>query len=360
MSRRAPHILIMGGGTGGHVFPALTVAKALAARGAHLSWLGTAAGIEARLVPAAGLRLYTIDVTGLRGKGVASWLAAPGKLGRTCTQAWRLMRRIAPQLVIGMGGFAAGPGGIAARLRGIPLLIHEQNAVAGLTNRVLARLATTVLEAFPGTCTAARTVGNPVRAEIAGIAPPERRWAGRTGPIRLLVLGGSGGAKTLNERVPAALARLPANKRPWVRHQAGTTLEAARAAYAEHGIDGDLCAFIDDMAGAYAWADAVVARSGALTVAELAAAGVAALLVPYPFAVDDHQRANGRYLVDAGAATLIEQSELTVARLGRELEALCADRAVLLARARAARAVAWPRATEDIADACFDALEVAA
>ncbi|WP_123589441.1 undecaprenyldiphospho-muramoylpentapeptide beta-N-acetylglucosaminyltransferase [Salinisphaera orenii] len=358
---RVPHVLIMAGGTGGHVFPALAVAEALIARGARVSWLGTSAGIEARLVPERGLELHTIDVAGLRGKGALSWLTAPLRLLRAGGQALAVVRRLAPQLVVGMGGFASGPGGLAARLLRRPLLIHEQNAAAGLTNRGLARIATTVLQAFPDTFTGAeaRTVGNPVRREILALPAPAARWAGRDGPVRLLVLGGSGGALAINERVPAALAQLAPAIRPVVRHQAGRTLDAARAAYAEHGVEGEVSAFIDDMAAAYGWADAVICRSGALTVAELAAAGLPAILVPYPFAVDDHQRANGRYLVEAGAAELIDQDTLTVARLAEAMRALCADRERLLARAESARAAAWPRATDDIADACFRTLEAA-
>ncbi|MES1932006.1 undecaprenyldiphospho-muramoylpentapeptide beta-N- acetylglucosaminyltransferase [Salinisphaera shabanensis T35B1] len=356
-----PHVLIMAGGTGGHVFPALAVAKALIARGVQVSWLGTAAGIEARLVPANDLTLHTIDVAGLRGKGVLSWLSAPVRLARACLQALGVVRRVAPQLVVGMGGFAAGPGGLAARLTGRPLLIHEQNAAAGLTNRLLARVANTVLQAFPNTFAGdkARSVGNPVRAEILELATPSERFANREGPIRLLVLGGSGGALAINERVPAALAQIDPADRPQIRHQAGRTLEQAQAAYERAGVEVDLSAFIDDMATAYGWADFVICRSGALTVAELAAAGVSALLVPYPFAVDDHQRANGQYLVDAGAATLIDQSELSVERLAHEIERLCSDRAALRDQAEAARRVAWPRSTDDIVAACFDTMEAA-
>ncbi|MES1928293.1 undecaprenyldiphospho-muramoylpentapeptide beta-N- acetylglucosaminyltransferase [Salinisphaera dokdonensis CL-ES53] len=356
-----PHVLIMAGGTGGHVFPALAVAKALIERGARVSWLGTAAGIEARLVPANDLELHTIDVAGLRGKGALSWFAAPLRLARACLQALGLVRRLAPQLVVGMGGFASGPGGLAARLTGRPLLIHEQNAAPGLTNRLLARIANTVLQAFPETFTGdtARSVGNPVRREILDLPAPADRFANRDDAIRLLVLGGSGGALAINERVPAALAKLAPETRPQVRHQAGRTLEQAEAAYAEANVEADVSAFIEDMAEAYAWADVVICRSGALTVAELAAAGVSALLVPYPFAVDDHQRANGQYLVDAGAATLVDQTDLTVERLASEIERLCADRAGLLTRANAARAVAWPHSTDDIVAACFETVEAA-
>lgn len=361
-SYQAPHVLIMAGGTGGHVFPALAVARALIARGATVSWLGSAAGIEARLVPAEGLTLHTIDVAGLRGKRLTTLLAAPMLLARAGWQALSIVRRLQPQLVIGMGGFAAGPGGLAARLLGRPLLIHEQNAAAGLTNRLLARIASTVLQAFPDTFAPSRraqTVGNPVRADILALAPPETRFAAREDRPRLLVLGGSGGALAINETVPAALARLPLAERPQVRHQAGRTLEAAQAAYASHAVAGDVTAFIDDMAAAYGWADVVICRSGALTVAELAATGLAALLIPYPFAVDDHQRANGQFLVDAGGARLIDQSELNAQRLADEIRTLCADRPALLERAKAARAVAWPHATDDIVEACYDLLEAA-
>ncbi len=295
MSSRQPHVLIMAGGTGGHVFPALAVARALAERGARVSWLGTKAGIEARLVPAHDLPLHTIDVAGLRGKGALSWLAAPLRLLRAVVQALGLVRRLGPQLVIGMGGFAAGPGGLAAWLLRKPLLIHEQNAAAGMTNRSLARLATTVLQAFPDTFAPKynpATVGNPVRAEILALDAPASRWAARDDAPRLLVLGGSGGALAINQRVPAALAQIAPERRPQVRHQAGRTLTEAQAAYAEHGTTAELSAFIEDMAAAYAWADVVICRSGALTVAELAAAGVPALLVPFPYAVDDHQTIN--------------------------------------------------------------------
>ncbi|WP_349256934.1 undecaprenyldiphospho-muramoylpentapeptide beta-N-acetylglucosaminyltransferase [Salinisphaera sp.] len=354
--------MIMAGGTGGHVFPALAVARELIARGTAVSWLGTAAGIEARLVPAAGLTLHTVEIGGLRGKHLTTLLAAPTTMTRALWQTRRVLGAVRPALVVGMGGFASGPGGLMARLGGTPLLIHEQNAAAGLTNRVLARFADTVLQAFPNTFDAARrprTVGNPVRAEILGLPAPAERWARRDDAVRLLVLGGSGGALAINERVPAALARLDPNRRPQVRHQAGRTLAAAEAAYAEHGVEARLEAFIDDMAGAYAWADLVICRAGALTVAELAGAGVAALLVPYPHAVDDHQRANARYLVEAGAARLIDQSELSADRLARELAELTGDRAALLERAEAARAVAWRDSTNDIVDACYQTLEAA-
>lgn len=360
MLRESRRVLIMAGGTGGHVYPALAVAAELSTRGAEVIWMGTRAGLEARVVPAAGYPIEWIGVSGLRGKGWTAWLAAPWRLLRALAEALAAVRRSAPQVVLGMGGFTSGPGGLAARLLRRPLVIHEQNAVAGLTNRLLAHLAQSVLEAFPDTFPArrrARCVGNPVRAGILALPAPEERLAGRGGRVRLLVLGGSGGALAVNTLVPAALARLPEEERPEVRHQAGRTLEAAQAAYREHRVDADLTAYIEDMAAAYAWADLVVCRSGALTVAELAAAGLGALLIPYPYAVDDHQRVNGEYLTARGAAELIPQAELDAERLADRLAALCGDRERLQRMASAARAAAWPRATAEIADTC---LEVAA
>lgn len=353
MTATAPKVMIMAGGTGGHVYPALAVAEELQSRGAEVVWMGTRAGLEARVIPAAGYPVEWVGVAGLRGKGALSWLGAPWRLLKAIVQAAGAVRRVAPRAVVGMGGFASGPGGLAAWLLRRPLLVHEQNAAAGLTNRALSHLADTVLQAFPGTLARARTVGNPVRKEILALPGPDERMSGRNGRIRLLVLGGSGGALAINRMVPAALARLPEERRPEVRHQAGRTLEQARAAYAEHGTDGEVVAFIEDMAAAYAWADLVVCRAGALTVAELAAAGLGALLIPFPFAVDDHQSANGAYLVERGAAVLIQQRDLDPARLAEELDRLCGDRGRLRSMAEAARAAAWPRATHDIVEACF-------
>lgn len=351
----APRILIMAGGTGGHVFPALAVADALADRGAVVTWMGTRAGLEARVVPQAGYAIAWIGVTGLRGKGWLSWFAAPWKLCKALIQAVRSIRRVAPDAVIGMGGFASGPGGLAAWLLRRPLLVHEQNAAAGLTNRLLARLAGTRLQAFPDALPGAQNVGNPVRNAILSLPAPDQRMAGRSGPVRLLVLGGSGGALAINQLVPAALAQLPAAARPIVRHQAGRTLEAAQAAYADTNVEADVFAFIDEMAEAYAWADLVVCRSGALTVAELAAVGLAALLIPFPYAVDDHQTANGRYLVEQGAAELIQQRELDAEHLSTCLQRLCRDRDQLRGMAEAGRAASRPQATENIVMACLKA-----
>lgn len=348
-------ILIMAGGTGGHVFPGLAVADALRAQGEAVCWLGSARGLEARLVPAAGIPFYTLPVSGLRGKGMGTWLMAPWRLGAALWAALGLMLRLRPRVVLGLGGFASGPGGLMAAALGRPLVIHEQNAVAGLTNRALARLADRVLQAFPDTFPAPRrpvTVGNPVREDILRLAPPQERLAGREGPLRLLVLGGSLGALALNTRVPEAVARLPAAQRPQIRHQAGErTLEAAREAYRQAGVEADVDPFIEDMAEAYAWADLVICRAGALTVCELAAAGVASLLVPYPHAVDDHQRANARHLADAGAAWLVPQDALDAADLAARLQSL--DRATLGQMAQRARSLACPDAARQVAGACL-------
>jgi UDP-N-acetylglucosamine--N-acetylmuramyl-(pentapeptide) pyrophosphoryl-undecaprenol N-acetylglucosamine transferase len=350
-------VVIMAGGTGGHVFPALAIAERLRERGLAVSWLGTRRGLEAELVPRAGIEIDWISVAGLRGNGLLGWLLAPFRLTVALLQALAALHRRRPTAVLGMGGFVAGPGGVAARLLALPLVIHEQNAIAGLTNNLLARLANRVLEAFPGTFPTARTAlttGNPVRAEIATLPDPSTRFAGRKGPLRVLVLGGSLGAAALNASVPAAAARLPG--RLMIRHQCGRRqIESARQAYAEAGVDVELLPFIDDMAAAYAWADLVVCRAGALTIAELAAAGVGALLVPYPYAVDDHQTANAAELIEAGAARLLPQAELDATRLADELETLAMDRPRLQAMAVAARAVARPDATDAVVAACLRA-----
>lgn len=350
-------ILIMAGGTGGHVFPALAVARALRGRDQEIVWLGSRRGIENELVPRDGFPLEATRVSGLRGKGAWTWIVAPLRLLLAVFDALRVVRRRRPKLVLGMGGFASGPGGLAAWLLGKPLVIHEQNSVAGLTNRLLAGLAREVLEAFPGSFSSrvrARLVGNPVRADIAALAAPAERLAARSGPIRVLVLGGSQGARALNETMPAAVGLLEAAQRPDIRHQAGRNdCERTRDAYRAAGIEARVDAFIDAIAECYGWADIVVCRAGALTIAELTAAGLGSILVPYPTAVDDHQTKNARYLADAGAAVLLPQAELTPERLAAELRACCTDRALIVTRAERARSLARPDATHDVVEACL-------
>ncbi len=351
--------LVMAGGTGGHVFPALAVADALRARGVPVTWMGTRTGLEARLVPEAGYPVEWVDVGGVRGKSAATRLAAPLRIARAISHAVGVIRRVNPAVVLGMGGFASGPGGIAAWLARRPLIVHEQNAIAGMTNKVLARFAARVLEAFPGSfppSARAQAVGNPVRPEIAALPEPGSRLAGRSGPARLLVLGGSQGALRINQLLPEALAGMEAALRPEIRHQAGALHhEAARAAYAAAGVAADVQPFFADMADAYGWADLVFCRSGALTVSELAAAGLGAVLVPFPAAVDDHQTLNARYLVDPGAAVLAPEHTLDPARIRTLLEPLLADRGRLMAMARVARGLARPDALADITRACLQA-----
>lgn len=350
-------VAIAAGGTGGHVFPALAVAERLMALGHDVVWLGTRAGFEARILAGRDIRTRWITIAGVRGKGVATLLAAPLRIVRAVWQSWRLLADEQPAVLLGMGGFVAGPTGLAAWLSRRPLVVHEQNAAAGLTNRLLARIATTVLQAFPGALPHARTVGNPVRAAFFALGQPEQRIAARQrdGIVRLLVVGGSQGARALNEHVPAALARLPAGLRPEVLHQGGRTLAVAQAAYKAAGVDADIREFIDDIPAAYGAADVVVCRAGALTVAELAAAGCPAILVPFPFAVDDHQTANATYLADAGAARLIPEHEVTAETLADALQPLLADADLRMDMARRARDLAWPESCDAIVDACLAA-----
>ena len=348
-------ILIMAGGTGGHVYPALAVAQSLRERSQDVVWLGTQRGLEARVIPEAGIDIEWISIRGLRRKGLLALVVAPLQLAWALIQSLNVIRRRRPRAVLGMGGFASGPGGLAAWLTFRPLIIHEQNAVPGLTNRLLARLARVVLQAFPGSFNQrAETVGNPVRRSIAEIPSPDERLRDRTGPVRLLVLGGSQGALALNRTVPAALARLDAASRPVVRHQCGKrTLTTAREQYRELGVDAELPEFIEDMAEAYGWADFVICRAGALTVAELCAAGLGAIFVPYPAAVDDHQTANARAMQDAGAALIIDEKELTAEKLADEIRDWT-DRASLLRRARLARELAQPDALNRITAVCLE------
>ncbi|MDM5085932.1 undecaprenyldiphospho-muramoylpentapeptide beta-N-acetylglucosaminyltransferase [Aeromonas rivipollensis] len=345
-------LLVMAGGTGGHVFPGLAVADRLKAQGWTIHWLGTADRMEAELVPAHGYPISFIDIQGVRGNGIKRLLVAPYRIVKSVLQARRVLKSIRPDVVLGMGGFASGPGGVAAWLSGIPLLLHEQNAAAGLTNKLLARLAKRVLMAFPGAfAPSARTavVGNPVRPEVVALPDPQLRSSSE--PLRLLIVGGSLGARVLNEQVPPAVAS--AGVPIEVRHQCGKgNRETVAQAYAELGVEAEVSEFIKDMADAYAWADLVVCRAGALTVSEVAAAGVAAIFVPLPHAVDDHQTRNALTLVDGGAAEFLPQSELTPASLAARLSWLAGRRETLLNMAQAARRVAIIDAAERVADEC--------
>ncbi len=347
-------VLIMAGGTGGHVFPALAVAEVLRANAFRVVWLGTRAGIEARLVPAAGIDIEWIPVGGLRGKGVATLLLAPFRILRAMFSAWRALRRIRPDAVLGMGGFASGPGGIVAWMMRKPLVVHEQNAVAGFTNRMLARFAARCLVAFPRTLDDIATeeaVGNPVRDAVTRIDAPVQRFAKREGPLRVLVLGGSLGARALNETVPNAIgiAKLECE----VQHQCGRgDADAVRKRYEDAAVTAKVEPFIDDMASAYAWADVAICRAGAMTVFELAAAGLGAVLVPFPYAVDDHQTANARYLADADAAIVLQERDMTPEKLAAVLRKISA-RDHLLGMALKARSKARPDATRAVADACM-------
>ena len=352
-------VLIMAGGTGGHVFPALAVAKVLRDRGVPVVWLGAPGSMEARLVPANGFPIEWVRVAGIRGKGALAWLLAPLRIGKAIGESLGVLRRVRPRTVLGVGGFVSGPGGIAAWLLRIPLLIHEQNAIAGMTNRCLARLASQVLEAFPGSFAAqrsARCIGNPVRADIVALPEPGRRFATREAGSRVLVLGGSQGAQRLNFVVPRALSRLQPQDRPQVRHQTGERgLAATRQAYREARVDAEVVAFIDDMAAAYAWADLAICRAGALTIAELQAAGLGALFVPFPAAVDDHQTKNAEVMVRLGAGRILQERDLSELHLSQTIAELTADRARLLKMAEAARAARVTDAAATLADLCIAA-----
>jgi UDP-N-acetylglucosamine--N-acetylmuramyl-(pentapeptide) pyrophosphoryl-undecaprenol N-acetylglucosamine transferase len=343
-------ILVMAGGTGGHIMPGLAVADRMKEKGWRVIWMGNRDSMEARLVPARGYEIAWVRFSALRGKGLLRKLLLPINLWRGFVLARRQIKRVAPDVVLGMGGFVSFPGGMMAKFVGVPLVLHEQNSVAGLANRVLAKVADRVLTGFPDVLAKASWVGNPVRPEIAALAAPAERYGRRTGPLNILVVGGSLGAAVLNETLPRALALLPAAERPEVVHQSGERhLEGLKQNYADAGVKAHAVAFIEDMAGAYGWADLVVCRAGALTVAELAAAGVASILVPLPHAVDDHQTGNARFLSAAGAAILLPQDQLTPQRLA-ELRRL--SREQLLQMAEKARGLARPDATAAVAQAC--------
>ncbi|WP_372739324.1 undecaprenyldiphospho-muramoylpentapeptide beta-N-acetylglucosaminyltransferase [Neptunomonas sp.] len=352
--------LIMAGGTGGHVFPALATAHCLQEEGVCIHWMGTQIGIESTVVPNADITLHTIDVQGLRGKGRLSLLLAPFKLLKAIWQAVKVVRAVKPDVVLGMGGFASGPGAVAARLLGVPLVIHEQNAVAGMTNRISAKLAQRILVAFPGAFGSALKVeqtGNPVRGAILELPEPQQRYDQRSGAINLLIVGGSLGAKAINELVPQALAQMAVDERPNVWHQAGKqNFEATQQTYNRLNVSARVDAFIEHMDEAYGWADLVICRSGALTVSELAIAGVPALLIPFPFAVDDHQTGNARYLEQAGAAWIIQQADLKSDDLVGILRNKT-DRGLLAGMALKARSVAKPGASKHVAKICLESMK---
>ena len=349
------NVLIMAGGTGGHVFPALACAREFQARGYSVHWLGTPRGIENELVPQAGLPLHRIEVSGVRGKGVLSLLKAPLQVFKALLQARKVVRELKPVCVLGMGGFVTGPGGVAARLAGSPLIIHEQNAVAGTANRGLVPIASRVCEAFPDTFAASvkrRTTGNPVREELF-LETPRQSLGNRQ--VRLLVLGGSLGAEPLNKLLPTALAKFAAELRPQVYHQAGKQhAEVTRERYREAGVEAEVQPFIKDMARAYAWADLVICRAGALTVSELAAAGLPSMLVPLPHAIDDHQTRNAEYLAKAGAAVLLPQHATDAAALAAQLTEVLMHSEKLAAMGATARRLAKPDATRSVVDICLE------
>jgi UDP-N-acetylglucosamine--N-acetylmuramyl-(pentapeptide) pyrophosphoryl-undecaprenol N-acetylglucosamine transferase len=348
-------VLIMAGGTGGHIFPGLAVAEELRAAGWDVVWMGVRGGMEERLVPRHGYKTAWIRARAARGKGLVQKLLLPANLLFSFWESARHIRRLRPSVVLGLGGYVAFPGGMMASLLNRPLALHEQNAIAGLTNRVLAQVSDKVMVAFPEALKGAEWTGNPVRAEIAAIPAPDARFQGRHGRLRILVVGGSLGAQALNEAMPKALSLL--QERPVVVHQAGEKhIDTLKKNYAGAGVQGELVAFIDDMARRYAEADLVVCRAGAVTVAELSAGGMASILVPFPYAVDDHQTANARFLADRGAAVLIQQRDLSPEKLAQLIGSL--DRAKLLDMAQKARALGKPDAARVVARRCMQLAEM--
>ncbi len=355
MNGRKRPIMIMAGGTGGHVFPALAVADYLRELGESIIWLGTRAGIEARVIPQAGIEIEWLSIHGVRGKSLLTKALAPFKILQACWQARRIIKKHQPRAVLGMGGFVSGPGGLMAWLSGIPLLVHEQNAVIGLTNKLLSRLARINFFAFPAAAQGIarnQVVGNPVRQEILQLAEPAQRYQSRLDKaLHLLVIGGSLGAQSLNESVPAGLCQLDAQQRPQIRHQTGKgKLDACQQRYHQCEVEAEVVEFIDDMNAAYEWADLVICRAGALTVAELAAAGVASILVPYPHHVDDQQYHNALFLVDAKAALIQRDAQFDGDFVAERLMYFSAHKNELLDMAKRARAIAYTRATEQIAE----------
>ena len=347
-------LLVMAGGTGGHVFPAIAVAQELQQHGWEIRWLGTKDRMEAQLVPKHGIPIEFIQISGLRGKGIKSLLFAPFAILRAVCQARRIIKQYQPNAVLGMGGYVSGPGGIAAKLCGVPVVLHEQNAIAGLTNHWLSKIATRVLQAFPNAFPDAEVVGNPVRRDLFQTATPEVRFAERDKTLRILVVGGSQGARVLNQTVPQVAAKLTAQGYDiHVRHQVGKgNLAGIEEIYRANG-NGAATEFIDDMAEAYAWADLVICRSGALTVCELAAVGTSAIFVPFQHK-DRQQFLNAKYLADAGAALIIEQPEFTEERLLQALTPLLAEREKLLTMALNAKRMATPLSAKRVADVIED------
>ncbi len=350
--------LVMAGGTGGHVYPALAAAQELRAQGARVVWLGSVGGMEERIIANTDIPMRLLSIGGLRGKGLATLVKAPLNLMRALWQAYQIYREEHPDCVLGMGGFAAGPGGILAMLTRTPLVIHEQNAISGLTNRWLAKWAKVVLQAFPGafaTDAKVHTVGNPVRRELAELPAPDQRQVGERAPT-VVILGGSRGALALNEMVPPAFAKLAETQRPKIIHQAGAGKEQeCRALYQSQGVEAEVFDFLHDMTAIYEQADLVICRAGALTLTELTAVGVGAILVPYPYAVDDHQTANARYLETAGAAIIFQQADLSVDLLANTISEMLSQPRKLLEMAEKARQLAQPEATRKVAQFCMEA-----
>lgn len=346
-------LMVMAGGTGGHVYPAMAVADYLKAQGWTIVWLATEGGMENRLIEGKGYQKAIITMQGVRGKGLLGWMLLPIKLLKALSQSYQAIRQYQPNVVLGMGGFAAFPGGLMARLLSKPLVIHEQNSVAGLTNKLMSKIATRVLAAFPGALNKALVLGNPVRADIAMAAHPEARFSEHQGALNILVVGGSLGAQALNDLIPQALANVPKASRPVVIHQAGVKhIVALEANYQKHGVSADCRAFIDNMAEMYAQADFVICRAGAMTIAELSAVGLGSLLVPFPYAVDDHQTSNAAYLAEKNAAILIQQKELTVEKLVQIFVQLTRDKCLKMAKQ--ARSLGKPEATANVANVCME------
>jgi len=353
-------VMIMAGGTGGHVFPALAVAEKFKQQQVSVAWLGTRKGIESELIPQQGIELHFLNVEGLRGRGLLALIRAPFKLLASIIQACAALTQFKPSVVLGMGGFVSGPGAIAAKLKGVPLVIHEQNSVAGTTNKLSANMATRVMQGFPNTFKQGEHCGNPVRAEIATIKSPAERFSDRQGPMKLLVLGGSRGALAINQLIPEMLAKIEPQQRPQIIHQVGAQhVQTTQALYQTQGLDINaesiqIVPFIDNMEEVYQWADFAICRSGALTVAELTAVGLGALLIPFPYAIDDHQTTNGEWLVNSGAALMIQQRDISPQGVADQIMTLSNNPDTRLNMANKARSLAKNGAAERVAKVCLE------